>query len=336
VPTSPTNNQKPGSLRGPIKFIDAIVRATKLNAALKSLCVSLYHLSDWNSGENIMATIKTIGEGAGLAERTVRQHLRTLESLGIVVSIGSTRGGIARAGHGLVPRRAVVLEKLLKMNPANSAGLDRGPAQRTPADSAAFPVVKGGALPGRERHDPRQKPPPKGAAIAANQHLHQNHYNNSGDVASPTRFGPVVAGLSKKLREHKNATPDRCQWLEREAPKKRNPSAFAATAIREAFAVPPPSAKVVQAAKRKRVEERFEEYQRLPERQKHEVLHKVWRAFPNLKGEPFTSGGVRGAIAQVMERERSEIAIQSPAEVGEITGQNQRKKSNEKNGPRLA
>ena len=113
----------------------------------------------------------------------------------------------------------------------------------------------------------------------------------------------VVAALSLDLQNHPNATPERVAWIDREAPTKRNPAAWAATAIRKAFQIPQPTAAEAANARRLEIDRHLAEFDSLPEGARSKVIEAVRAKWPNLsdpREHPPSHAAIRGGIASVI------------------------------------
>jgi hypothetical protein len=130
----------------------------------------------------------------------------------------------------------------------------------------------------------------------------------------------------ENLREHPNVTPDRVEYIERCAPNAKNPSAWAAKCIRDSWKVPPPPAAELSARARAERDRRFDEFGSLSKADQLHVLDEVGRRFPNLAllVERYRDGaaglndlgGLRGAIAKVMEARETIAAETCAPEIG--------------------
>jgi hypothetical protein len=152
---------KPAPLNGPIRFYAAIFRST-LGAPLKSVLGALYLLADWKTGGSIRATAKTIGDLAGVSQRSARKHLAALEEMRLVLVSGGVRGGWTPSGAAIVPVRAIDLAALEGLDPANAAAFP----QPNPANPAGEP--------GTIFRTTRPKTTKDPAELAANQNPLQN------------------------------------------------------------------------------------------------------------------------------------------------------------------
>jgi len=114
----------------------------------------------------------------------------------------------------------------------------------------------------------------------------------------------VVAALSLDLQNHPNATPERVAWIDREAPTKRNPAAWAATAIRKAFQIPKPTAAEAAETRRLVRDRLLADFDSMPEPARNKVIEAVRARWPNLSDPreyPPTHAAVRGGIAKLLQ-----------------------------------
>lgn len=176
----------------------------------------------WPSAENWAAV-------AGVTVRTLQRALRRLEARGLVNCIRRSSGGANQTSvYLIVPFVA---------NPDTTSGSD-------PAKVSATPTQGQGSTNG----EPRQlrpetptaaTPNPDGGDLEPRRTVTQSSIDQQ--VNQPTTTGGVVVALlPSHLIKHQNATPERLDWIEREAPFKSNPGAWAAACIREGWKIPDP------------------------------------------------------------------------------------------------
>lgn len=243
------------------------------NSAERAVMLAAIHWVD-SDGE-LWPSLTKWSAMSGLTVRGMRGVLRRLTQRGLIVPLTDNRGGACRTVRYRVPA--------LVANPEPGSGFQHG----TPAPKTLNAEPKN-----PERYD--QNP---GTAFPRTTKI--NKMNKQEQAAGvDDRFARL--GI-EHLRHHPNATHDRLAWIERQAPFKKIPGAWAAKCILDGWMVPDPwpaDAAVTRKAKR---EELFAEFDAMPEADRWAVLATARDLYPNLVDHADDSQGVRGAVAKVLE-----------------------------------
>jgi hypothetical protein len=115
-----------------------------------------------------------------------------------------------------------------------------------------------------------------------------------------TSVAGVVARLAPGLRNHPNSTPARLAWIERDAPSKSNPDAWAAECIRKGYKLPPPTREQTEAARKARRADLLARFDAMPEVERAAIMERVRRKCRNLADRPDDDYAIRSAIVLVM------------------------------------
>jgi len=216
---------------------------------------------------------------AGLSVRSLQRILRRLVAGGHIEIVRASKGGTSR-GKGLTSEYRV---PLFVVNPDAVSGIEPRPAQHiTPTLATPNP-------------DTRDVEP---------RHRVTRSSNDPPNNQPTTSSGVVVDLLSPELLRQPNATPERLEWIAREAPSKDDPRAWAACAIRGAWnptTEPPEAAAAGRQIERNKL---LAEFDAMPDARKAELRSRVRRKYPNLKDQPDDSNGVRGGVARLMAEDR--------------------------------
>lgn len=194
--------------------LDALPRTSPAERAV------LRAFADYAGPEGICwASVATLAKRAGVTPRTVQRAIRSLEK----------RGTLSRTTppHGVATQTTTyIIHPFVTVAPDGASGQGgRRPGSRPPTSTPAPPD--------NDASTPRQ-------AVAQSG---RSRNENQQQSAASSGGGGVVALLSDELRSHPNATPERLEWIEREAPSKDNPAGWAAQCIREGWTVPAAKAK---------------------------------------------------------------------------------------------
>ena len=110
--------------------------------------------------------------------------------------------------------------------------------------------------------------------------------------------------LSSEMQRHPHATPERLAWIERDAPSKRSPGAWATECVRQGWPVPattsPDSARV---ARSRSIKEGIASLDTLTSDTRAALIRHARLLWPNLadpQNHPDDSPVMRGAAARVM------------------------------------
>lgn len=266
---------------GPMDRLAIIVRTRQIDAGEKLIVLSLFGFIDGATCE-CWPSIATIVGCARLGRRNVQDRIKLLVDRGVVTLVTKSRGGIRANGQGVTNRYRINFDALRDEHTERRLRLSRARDDvkpRTPRPQTAQSATLNGA-PGA--HNPTNEP------------IKEPTTNNTS----------VVASLSSELRNHPNATPDRLAWIERDAPSKANPGAWAATCIRNGWAVPPPTPEQASALAKAERERRLAEFDTMPSDEQASILASAYRLCSNLAGRPASCLGVRGAILKVLESRR--------------------------------
>lgn len=234
---------------------------------------------------------------AGVKVRTLQRVLKKLVDRGIVKSLGPTDGGAYRTREYLIVPFVVASEA--------DSGLVAVTASETPTPRR-----------GSDDHEPRRQYTETPTPATANpdngdreprRHVTQSSSNHPGESSKTTNSG-VVARLSSDLQRHQNATPERLAWIEREAPTKRNPEAWAASCIRAGWEVPVPSSAELARSKlagdRIRREANLTRFNAMKQMEREPILKKAMVAYPAVFGsgsDENAKAAQRSAISMAMD-----------------------------------
>lgn len=221
--------------------------------------------------------VESWAEMAGIAPRSLRRTLRTLEAKGDLTLV--CKGGGRR-------KAATYQLNALRENPDRGSGFSDaqtrpvGPPTRTVGSQTRTVEVK--------NPDPRSG-------------------EQQGTDKEPTTTGGVVevGVLSQEMLRHPNATAERVAWVRREAPQKWNPAGWAAEAIRKGWDPPPPSEAEKAASRRLASEEKLAKFNAMPADQRATLIAAARRQFPNLDGHADDSRPFLGAVLKVMAEGRT-------------------------------
>lgn len=209
---------------------------------------------------------------AGINERTLQRRLPHLIKRGLLQVVRASKGGYGRTTYYQIPA--------LIDNP------DRGSGLKPRQTSAETPT------PGEANPDTRAQQPRPAVTQSSKEYL-----------CEQSTISDVVARLSPALRGHPNATPDRLAWIEREAPRKANPLAWAAQNIRQGWDMPPPTPDEVAAQRRATRTLHLRAFDAAVPAIRDQILRRARTMFPNL-ADPAVhredSQAIRGAIARVL------------------------------------
>jgi hypothetical protein len=227
-----------------------------------------------NADGELWPAVENWARLAGVKVRTLQRILRRLVAVGVLEVVEASNGGANRTTKYRIPS--------LLENPDATSGVEPRPGRHeTPTPKPAPPDVRDA------------KPRPVVTQSSREQPKEQ-----------PSSPAGVVASLSLDLREHVNATPVRLAWIERDAPSKDNPEAWAASCIRRGWPVPPPTPEqAIASAKADRFAQ-LAEFDAMPSDERASILESVYRLFPNLAGRPASDPGVRGGILRVLGASR--------------------------------
>ncbi len=267
-----------------------VINASGWCSGVKNLARTLLQWRNALTGE-VWPSIRTIAKAMSTSESTTRAFIDKALKCGALVVIGKRSGGRRPTRYRLV------LPESADPNPPDSGGFGNsgGPSNPgNPPDSAAQRTK--GRCP--THRIPASNPPKSGAEPSRT-----NPDNHSQQPATD-----VIARLGiENLRDHPNATPDRLEWIAREAPGKSRPAGWAAKCIREGWDVPPLT-EADQAEQRGRQRQAvLDKYDAMTESHQAAIMARVRVTYRNLDGHAPESPAVRGAIARVIEgQNRSE------------------------------
>lgn len=113
---------------------------------------------------------------------------------------------------------------------------------------------------------------------------------------------------SDELLTHPNATPERLEWVVREARSetnpKRNPGGWAAGAIREGYPVPPRSRESLREERREKREAALATYRAMGREEQGALKARALARYPNLDPEkPDHQISILGAVAKIIMEE---------------------------------
>lgn len=240
--------------------------------------------ANWRTGE-CWPTVARLARVSRRSERATQRAIGELVSLGLVMVPEARRGG--RRGKGTMYR------------------LDFVALARMATGATSAPVTGVNGVPdgchARESRVPNPTSTGDGVAPNPTREQPENHHHDEQVAVD------VFARLGiNHLHGHERATPDRMAWIERVAPTKRDPGAWAAECIRGGWAVPPITAAEVQARRKERREATLARFDAMPEPERRAVLARVRATYPNLNGMTDDQTAVRGAIARIIDPETVE------------------------------
>ena len=253
---------------------DAIARSGTKGAARQAL-LSAVNWADPKTGQ-LWPSIDNWAGVAGLSPRGLQKAIRRLQVAEKIKALTNGKGGARNTTKWEVPLLAV-----------------RKDEQGSPLSTTETPnVITEGANKRREKGEHGDAQPRTGFTRRNREEPKQEPATTSPDA------GVLLSlGLGKDLLRHANATPERLAWIARVAPTKSNPGGWAAQAIREGWN--PPAVQMggpggMGAAERARAA-----VAGLNQERRAELLTRVRKTMPNLRGLPDDHAAVVGMIAQL-------------------------------------
>ncbi len=166
----------------------------------------------WADPEGVLyPSVLNWSKAAGLTPRGLQRALRQLEEMGLVQRVYVSTGGPAKTSQYRIP--------ILAKNPDSDSGFySQDTTTATPTQKSKNP-------------DRREKKPRPGfGGTTKNGQENTQQQTSAVDVLSQLKLD--------SFRDHPNATPDRLEWIRQEAPKKQNPTGWAAACIRDGWDIP--------------------------------------------------------------------------------------------------
>ncbi len=253
-------------------------------------CVLLAAIRWVNEEGLLWPSIPNWAAQAGVDQRTVQRALASLVARGVVV-VDKLHSG-----------RSTTRYRILCMdltNPGIVPGLDRPEGGNTPPQPRrmATPTTASG------HSTPGTTPPHQQLEVPPQEHPTQQ--------LSPQ----LTLLLAPQLRNHQNATPERLTWIEREAPSKDNPQAWAAACILKGWN-PPADAASIKEQERAQRARRLAEFDALPEDEQMTIVSEARRRFPGMgnlsdNDATFRSSGIGWVLKA---REESYVASRQRTE----------------------
>lgn len=273
---------------GLVQWLRAIGDAHDLSGRETATLNALLRFADWQTGK-CWPTVAQLAAKSKSSERTMQRGIGELVVRGVVKLPAPRRGGPRGRGTTYFLDYGALRALATGDKHAPVTGDRRVPVT---GDNGNTDGCQGGtprvtnATPTGDRVSPKP---------TREQPLHHHQVEPAAVVDVFTRLG------IEHLRGHENATPARMSWIERAAPKMRNPGGWAAKCIREGWAVLPPTEEEVKAQKRARRDATLMQFDTMSEPERRAVLVRAWAAYPNLVGMPDDAPAVRGAVAQIMD-----------------------------------
>lgn len=208
---------------------------------------------------------------AGITVRTLQRVLKRLLQNGFLIVMSPSSGGPRKTVRYAIPALA---------NPDSLSRLQhRNARHKTVTNEVCNPDI------GAQR--PRRS---DGGTTTNNQ----ENYNQQAVMDIFSRLG------IEHLRDDPRATPDRLAWIEREAPTKKMPGAWAASCIREGWSVPEPSPADSAATCKAMRDHALANFDAMPELTRRGLLATARQQFPNLCNLEEDHPAMRGAVAKVI------------------------------------
>jgi hypothetical protein len=241
--------------------------------------------------------VETIAEAMSTTPRTVRRLINRALNIGALEAIGPRTGG-----------RKPTTYRMNLPPPPSRPPLSKSaahPCQKcppTPVKNVRPPLSKMSA-------HPCQKCPPN-----QQENQQENQQQPKGSIGNPcTTPASAVGGVVvvdaftqlriEDLRDHPNATPDRMAWIQREAPRARNPAGWARACIVEGWAVPEPTPEQVAEARRARIDAVNRAYRRLSRDQRRALLERAQAEHPRLRERTEGDFELTGAAKRLLAKE---------------------------------
>lgn len=257
------------------------IEALGLRGPSCSILLAAVKFANPDTGE-FRCSVKRLASLSGWSERCVQDHLRLLEGSGIIRAVTDKRGGAKRTVTYAVPIFIVT----------------RNGARVAPfATDERVHAVRGNGAPDSEKgaRGAQEGCTPCTRRTTENQEEHTQESEAVRVLRS--------LGLGDELLRHRNATPERLEYVAREAQKAttKNPVGLATQAIREAWnppAVPMGGTGGVSKAAQARAT-----VASLTNEQRAELLARVLSKWPNLRGVPKDDAAVVGEMARIAKAE---------------------------------
>ncbi|MEO1584198.1 MAG: helix-turn-helix domain-containing protein [Planctomycetota bacterium] len=226
-------------------------------------------------------SVSTIADAMGVDRRTVQRSLGRLRESGLLSDVGVMPAGQARIRIDTDRLNALAGE------PPDAEG------ERHDDTGGAAECRRGGVHKAAGgRHD----------AAQTDQETNQITHHTTPAAAVASLLG------SEDMLSHPNATPERLEWIAREAPTKNKPAGWAAGAIREAYVPPPPTDEDRRADRTIARNELLARFEALHPAAQADIQALAIEAInPTLDpSKPHHRKAIRGAIAQYIAANESQ------------------------------
>lgn len=220
-------------------------------------------------------SVATIAGAMRVDRRTVQRTMNQLRNRGLLSDVGFMPAGQAR-----IRIETDRLAALAGDPPDAEGGRHDDPGEGAMCRRGGGVLAEGG------RHDAAQ------TDQRTDQRTHQT-----------TPAAAAVAALlgSEELLSHSNATPERLVWIARKAPTMKNPGGWAAGAIREGYAPPPPTPEERRHERQQTRLARLARFDAMPSAERARIQELALTDYPNL--DPHRQehrAAVRGAICEFL------------------------------------